>query len=410
SYIRRLVVQEKTPFYTLLHTNGQLPTSSFFHYIFWDETQDLSSEEKKQVLGHEYTHIRQGHSWDLLLLEIIQVVFWFHPLIYLIRQEIVNVHEFHADHVATSYTPKSTYAQLILREVMGLRIPLTHSFFESPAVLRIRMLDRMPNMGRALGKYLPGIPLIALLVLIYRVTPEAVTLSGNRLDIGTSEVQILPFSESDAEEILGTKDYKNFRELRRQAIAVQLRLDSIEQIPTPWSQEVQKSRLLQELTLIQIQIQRLEQKLKQGKFGENDSQLFPRTQEENDDQESHAYGVYKSPDAKKGKLAEASAEPDVNAFIVVEKEPQLLNIREVKKAIGYPQVARKAGIEGNVIARVLVNKEGKYVRHVMLNGVHPVLERSVGAQLPELMFSPAIQNGEPVMFWVNIPFAFKLIQ
>ena len=66
SYIRKLEVQEKTPFYTLFHTQGQLPTSSFFRYIFWDETQKLSSGEQQQVLDHECTHIQQGHSWDLI--------------------------------------------------------------------------------------------------------------------------------------------------------------------------------------------------------------------------------------------------------------------------------------------------------------------------------------------------------
>ena len=171
SFIKRLEVQERTPFYTLYHTRGQLPTSSFFRYIFWDETQELTERERRQILDHEYTHVQQGHSWDLLFLELIQIVLWFHPMIYLIRKELIQVHEFHADQKATVHSPKSSYAELILKEVLGQRIPLTHSFFESPAVLRIRMLSRMPNVRRALGKYLPGIPLIALLVLFYRAVP-----------------------------------------------------------------------------------------------------------------------------------------------------------------------------------------------------------------------------------------------
>ncbi len=103
-------------------------------------------------------------------------------------------------------------------------------------------------------------------------------------------------------------------------------------------------------------------------------------------------------------------EPDVNAFIVVEEEPKPVNMGEVKQAIGYPQVARDAGIEGNVVVRVLVDKNGGYRRHIILNGVHPVLEKAVAAQLPKLRFTPAIQGGKPIQFWVNIPFAFKLIQ
>lgn len=102
-------------------------------------------------------------------------------------------------------------------------------------------------------------------------------------------------------------------------------------------------------------------------------------------------------------------EPDVNAFIVAEEEPKPVNMNEIKQAIGYPQVARDAGIEGNVVVRVLVDKDGSYRRHKVLNGVHPVLEKAVEKQLPNLRFTPAIQGGKPIQFWVNIPFAFKLI-
>ncbi len=102
-------------------------------------------------------------------------------------------------------------------------------------------------------------------------------------------------------------------------------------------------------------------------------------------------------------------EPDVNAFIVVEEEPKPVNMGDIKNAVGYPQMARDAGIEGNVVVRVLVDRKGNYTRHVVLNGVHPVLEKAVENQLPNLRFTPAIQGGKPIQFWVNIPFSFKLI-
>lgn len=102
-------------------------------------------------------------------------------------------------------------------------------------------------------------------------------------------------------------------------------------------------------------------------------------------------------------------EPDVNAFIVVEEEPKPVNMGEVQKSIGYPQVARDAGISGNVVVRVLVGKDGTYTRHRVLNGVHPVLEKAVEKELPRLRFTPAIQGGKPIPFWVNIPFVFKLV-
>ena len=106
---------------------------------------------------------------------------------------------------------------------------------------------------------------------------------------------------------------------------------------------------------------------------------------------------------------QAQEEPDVNAFTEVDKEAQPENMYDVQRAIGYPKIARDAGIEGNVVVRVLVDTAGKYVRHVVLNEVHPVLSNAVVVHLPKLTFTPAQKEGESVFFWVNIPFAFKLL-
>lgn len=105
---------------------------------------------------------------------------------------------------------------------------------------------------------------------------------------------------------------------------------------------------------------------------------------------------------------EADTEPDVNAFLFVSEEPQPLNMELVRRSIGYPEIAREAGIEGQLVVRVLVSESGNYVRHLMIKKVHPILAEAVEAYLPALQFTPAIQNNRPIKFWVNIPFRFKL--
>lgn len=102
-------------------------------------------------------------------------------------------------------------------------------------------------------------------------------------------------------------------------------------------------------------------------------------------------------------------EPDVNAFIFVSEEPQPLNMEEVRRRIGYPEIARDAGIEGQVVVRILVDERGNYMRHKMIKKVHPILSKSVEAALLLLKFTPAIQNNRPIKYWVNLPFRFKLL-
>lgn len=101
-------------------------------------------------------------------------------------------------------------------------------------------------------------------------------------------------------------------------------------------------------------------------------------------------------------------EPDVNAFVAVEKEPAPVNLDVIKKNIGYPNQAKELGIQGKVIIRILVNKEGKPTKHVVVRSPHSLLTDAVVNQLYNLQFTPGIQAGKPISVWVNIPFDFRL--
>lgn len=132
-----------------------------------------------------------------------------------------------------------------------------------------------------------------------------------------------------------------------------------------------------------------------------------------EDKEGDDFGVFEGIEEGDGDvpevIVEKKAEPDINAFIFAEEEPKPVNMGDIQKAIGYPQIARDAGIEGNVVVRVLVDELGRYKRHKIINQVHPILTKSVEKHINKLKFTPAIQGGKPIPFWVNIPFNFKLI-
>lgn len=90
--------------------------------------------------------------------------------------------------------------------------------------------------------------------------------------------------------------------------------------------------------------------------------------------------------------------------------PAPLNMDAVKKAIGYPKRARNQGIEGQVIVRVLISRDGTMEKVRMIQEVHPLLDDAVMAQLDTLYFASAVQQGENIRFWVNIPFNFRLLR
>lgn len=101
-------------------------------------------------------------------------------------------------------------------------------------------------------------------------------------------------------------------------------------------------------------------------------------------------------------------EPSPDAFIRVSEEPKPLNLQKIVNKMGYPEEARKQKIEGQVIVRVMLDKEGNYQKHVIVRRAHPLLVQAVEEHISMIKFSPAIQDNKPVQFWMNIPFNFRL--
>jgi TonB family protein len=107
--------------------------------------------------------------------------------------------------------------------------------------------------------------------------------------------------------------------------------------------------------------------------------------------------------------AQADSLPDINAFIFAEQEPEPTNMAEIRQLIGYPPEAVEQNIEGQVVVRVLVDENGKYIKHKTIVKGDPLLTSAVEARVDKLEFSPAVQGGKNIKFWVNIPFSFKLL-
>lgn len=101
-------------------------------------------------------------------------------------------------------------------------------------------------------------------------------------------------------------------------------------------------------------------------------------------------------------------EPPVTDFIVLEKQPEPVNMAEFQKEIGYPQLAALAGIDGIVAVRILIDKTGKYQKHVVLRSPSPILTKAVETHIAMLYFTPGIQAKKPISVWVNVPVRFTL--
>ncbi|WP_179351266.1 M56 family metallopeptidase [Winogradskyella vidalii] len=100
--------------YVLLKEN-RIP-HSFFRYIFFNKTKYESNHIPKEVMLHEETHAKQLHSLDIIILELLQIAFWFHPLIYILKHHVKLNHEFLADQaVLKQGVNTKTYQNILLQ-------------------------------------------------------------------------------------------------------------------------------------------------------------------------------------------------------------------------------------------------------------------------------------------------------
>lgn len=265
-------------------TNGTLNTSSFWSWLFWDESDALSEEQQELVLRHEQCHIQERHSADLLLAELLLIPFWWNPAFHLIRSLMVANHEALADRAVLSRGMVQPYRELLLRQWLKPHLSLTHEFHYSHLKHRIDMLSSFNTPRQRIWKYFLLVP-------------------------------VFTFST--------------------------------------WLVSCQSDAVAEEAAAITEQ---------------------------------------------------APQEP-----IEMDQNPQPQNLMEVRETIGYPKAAHEEGIEGQVLAKVLIGPEGEYVRHEIVKSDHVLLEDAVVEHLKELTFTPAIKDGQGVNFWITIPFTFKLI-
>jgi protein TonB len=97
-------------------------------------------------------------------------------------------------------------------------------------------------------------------------------------------------------------------------------------------------------------------------------------------------------------------EPGMNDFVPVEKSPRI--IKQVLPA--YPEMAVRAGLEGTVWVKILIDREGVPVRAVVIKSTTELFDQPAVDAAMKFRFTPAIMNQGPVKVWVSIPFRFQL--
>lgn len=147
---------------------------TFFNYIFLNKSAFENDEIPQEVLLHEQTHAKQKHSLDILFLEILQIIFWFNPLLYFIKKDIKLNHEFLADqHVLKSgYHPK-TYQNLLLSFSSNQKeLALVNAINYMSIKKRLTIMNTQTSHRTKWLRSLLLLPVLALLLFSFSQTKE----------------------------------------------------------------------------------------------------------------------------------------------------------------------------------------------------------------------------------------------
>jgi len=170
----------------IIETQGQMPTFSFLHYIFWDNHQHLNALEKQQILQHEMVHVQQKHSYDVLLLEVLRIVFWFNPLLYFYKKALTTTHEYLADARVLQSVNQREYAALLVKQVFNkIDFPIGNFFNKSLTSKRLQMIMKKDYRSSKIKTFL-AVPVLGLVtyflaycnVPVNKVIPNRVNLAA----------------------------------------------------------------------------------------------------------------------------------------------------------------------------------------------------------------------------------------
>ena len=143
--------------------DGELPSFTFGRTIFIS-SRDLA--ENPVIFAHETMHVHCRHYLDLLLFRALQIVWWWNPLVWIMKTELSLLHEYEADEgVIQKGIDATQYQLLLVRKAVGeQRFSLASGFQHAQLKNRITMMHKPSSSGWLRLSYLALIPMLAILV------------------------------------------------------------------------------------------------------------------------------------------------------------------------------------------------------------------------------------------------------
>ncbi|MDQ3291609.1 MAG: M56 family metallopeptidase [Bacteroidota bacterium] len=403
-------------------TEGLQPTFSFWNRIYWDNSQALSEAEMEKVLLHEAVHVRQKHSLDILYLELLRIICWFNPLIYLYQQAIINTHEFIADAVVLRTTTPETYANLLAQQMLHrLEFSFGNYFNKSLTLKRMKMIQQTHRRPGKI-KLLAVLPVLGVLLFVLSCAePETpvnqVSKGENETNAsGINSDEIFTFVEQNPSFPGGTEKMIAFlsKNIKYPATAKNADLEGtvVAEFVITKAGKITDIKIVKSLSPeTNAEAKRVIKQMPDWEPGKQDGKplnvkyTLPIRFALND----------ASPEPEKARgFIQYQDKTNTKIFKQVEELPQFPGGMEkmyafLGKNMKYPTAAQKASVEGTVIAQFVITDQGTIKDLHLLKGL--TNETNAEAlRVIKLMpnWVPGKQDGKPVNVQYILPLRFSL--
>jgi beta-lactamase regulating signal transducer with metallopeptidase domain len=152
----------------LFHVDENIIPFSFGNAIFLNQHLH-STEELQDIIRHEFVHVKQKHSLDIIWGELLCLVNWYNPFAWLLKRSIRQNLEFIADStVLQNGIDKKQYQYLLLKVIGNNQFSIASKFNFSSLKKRIAMMNKLKTAKLHLVRFLFILPLLAVILLSFR--------------------------------------------------------------------------------------------------------------------------------------------------------------------------------------------------------------------------------------------------
>ena len=314
------------------------------------------------IIAHESAHLERCHSLDLMLAECVSILAWYNPVTWLMHDELASVHEYETDEaVLRQGFDARDYQLLLIKKAVGSRFPsIANSLDHSNLSKRIKMMLRKRTSPGRRWIAAAAVPAIAM---------SAVLLSTQSVASALDEIADAKVTDFSIDRQTNrTNDGGGATEVDGAKPDFVISLDN--------------SRI------------------------ETDSSG-----------NSHVYAesatVEKREPVNPQPVSE-SEDSDDKVYTQVEEMPRYPGgegelMRFIGTSLRYPEKAKDDSIQGRVIVRFIVKKDGSIGETEILRSCHPLLDAEavrVVKSIPKMI--PGTINGKSVNVGYVLPIAFSL--